>query len=148
MAHAAMMTYELALLRSYDEFATVVGEERGAASLERTRWRKQEIDREAKTIVIDMHTHVCTRDEGYIEGVNTTTQGMWFVDLLDGLGKAFGMENGTSDMNVVGPAWGCPILAYGPGDSALDHRPDEHIQIPEYLRAIDVLTHALRTLRI
>ena len=21
-------------------------------------------------------------------------------------------------MNVVGPAWGCPILAYGPGDSA------------------------------
>ena len=50
--------------------------------------------------VIDMHTHVCTRPDGYIEGVNTTTQGMWFVDLLDGLGKAFGMENGTADMNV------------------------------------------------
>ena len=37
--------------------------------------------------VIDMHTHVCTRPDGYIEGVNTTTQGMWFVDLLDGLGQ-------------------------------------------------------------
>lgn len=59
----------------------------------------------------------------------------------------FLLKTGTSDMNVVGPAWGCPIVAYGPGDSALDHRPDEHIQIPEYLRAIDVLTHALRSVR-
>jgi predicted TIM-barrel fold metal-dependent hydrolase len=50
--------------------------------------------------IIDMHTHVCTRPEGYVEGVNTTKHGMWFVDLLDGLGKAFGLENGTSDMNV------------------------------------------------
>ncbi len=40
---------------------------------------------------IDMHTHVCTRPEGYVEGVNTTKQGMWFVELRDGLGKAFGM---------------------------------------------------------
>ncbi len=32
--------------------------------------------------------------------VNTTTQGMWFVELLDNFGKAFAMENGTSDMNV------------------------------------------------
>ena len=50
--------------------------------------------------IIDMHSHVCTRPEGYVEGVNTTTQGMWFVELLDGLGKAMGLENGTSDMNV------------------------------------------------
>jgi predicted TIM-barrel fold metal-dependent hydrolase len=50
--------------------------------------------------VVDMHTHVCTRPQGYVEGVNTTEQGMWFVNLLDGLGKAFGMENGTADMNI------------------------------------------------
>src|SRR5439155_406287 len=36
---------------------------------------------------------------------------------------AFALKTGTSDMNVVGPVWGCPILAYGPGDSALDHSP-------------------------
>ena len=30
---------------------------------------------------------------------------------------SFLSKTGTSDMNVVGPAWGCPILAYGPGDS-------------------------------
>ena len=50
--------------------------------------------------VVDQHTHICTRAEGYIKGVNTTEKGMWFVDLLDGLGKAMGLPNGTSDMNV------------------------------------------------
>jgi len=50
--------------------------------------------------VVDQHTHICTREDGYVLGVNTTEQGMWFVDLLDGLGKAMGLPNGTSDMNV------------------------------------------------
>ena len=50
--------------------------------------------------VVDQHTHICTRRDGYVKGVNTTEQGMWFVDLLDNLGKAMGLENGTSDMNV------------------------------------------------
>ena len=45
----------------------------------------------------------------------------------------FVVKTGTSDMNVVGPAWGCPILAYGPGDSALDHTPGEHIALEEIL---------------
>jgi [amino group carrier protein]-lysine/ornithine hydrolase len=58
----------------------------------------------------------------------------------------FLLKTGTSDMNVVGPAWRCPILAYGPGDSSLDHTPDEHVAIVEYLRAIDVLGVALSEL--
>lgn len=59
----------------------------------------------------------------------------------------FLLKTGTSDMNIVGPAWRCPILAYGPGDSELDHTPDEHIVIAEYLRAIDVLEAALQHLQ-
>lgn len=55
----------------------------------------------------------------------------------------FKLKTGTSDMNVVGPAWGCPILAYGPGDSALDHTPNEHIEIEEFRQSIEVLTRAL-----
>ena len=50
---------------------------------------------------------------------------------------------GTSDMNVVVPRWGPPVAAYGPGDSHLDHTADEHIDLREYLLAIDVLTTAL-----
>lgn len=55
-------------------------------------------------------------------------------------------KTGTSDMNVVGPHWNCPILAYGPGDSALDHTPDEHIDLNEYLQAINVLASVLESL--
>jgi LysW-gamma-L-lysine carboxypeptidase len=58
----------------------------------------------------------------------------------------FKLKTGTSDMNVVGPAWGCPIVAYGPGDSSLDHTPDEHIEIAEFRRGVHVLTRALETL--
>ncbi len=58
----------------------------------------------------------------------------------------FSVKSGTSDMNVVGPAWGCPIVAYGPGDPDLDHTPNEHINIPEYRRAIQVLRLALERL--
>jgi LysW-gamma-L-lysine carboxypeptidase len=48
-------------------------------------------------------------------------------------------------MNVVGPLWRCPIVAYGPGDSALDHTPDEHVSLDEYWRAISVMEAMLRT---
>lgn len=58
---------------------------------------------------------------------------------------AFKVKTGTSDMNVVGPVWNVPIVAYGPGDSSLDHTPDEHVAIDEYLRAIRVLTRVLET---
>jgi len=54
------------------------------------------------------------------------------------------VKSGTSDMNVVGPAWRCPILAYGPGDSSLDHTPEEHVPLQEYWRAVLVLEEALR----
>ncbi len=56
------------------------------------------------------------------------------------------LKTGTSDMNVVAPHWDVPMLAYGPGDSALDHRPDEHLELAEYELAIDVLVAALTRL--
>jgi LysW-gamma-L-lysine carboxypeptidase len=58
----------------------------------------------------------------------------------------FKVKTGTADMNVVAPHWSCPMLAYGPGDSSLDHTPEEHVQIAEYARAIDVLEFVLRKL--
>ncbi|MCB0115967.1 MAG: M20/M25/M40 family metallo-hydrolase [Caldilineaceae bacterium] len=71
-----------------------------------------------------------------------------FLAALRGHGQrpAFVVKTGTSDMNVVGPVWGCPILAYGPGDSSLDHTPHEHVQIAEYWNAVLVLEAALREL--
>jgi LysW-gamma-L-lysine carboxypeptidase len=48
-------------------------------------------------------------------------------------------KTGTSDMNLFAAAWDCPMATYGPGDSSLDHAPDERLELSEYDRAIAVL---------
>ncbi|MDE0634052.1 MAG: M20/M25/M40 family metallo-hydrolase [Caldilineaceae bacterium] len=58
----------------------------------------------------------------------------------------FVSKSGTSDMNVVGPAWRCPVAAYGPGDSSLDHTPHEHLNLDEYWQAVLILESALKRL--
>jgi LysW-gamma-L-lysine carboxypeptidase len=58
----------------------------------------------------------------------------------------FKLKTGTSDMNVVGPVWCCPIVAYGPGDSALDHTPGERIDIQAFHKGVEVLAYALKAL--
>ncbi len=67
--------------------------------------------------------------------------------IRDAGGKpAFTLKTGTADMNIVGPVWGCPIVAYGPGDSTLDHTPNEYLDLAEFERAIDVLARVLMTI--
>ena len=59
----------------------------------------------------------------------------------------FVVKTGTADLNVVGQAWpGVPMAAYGPGDSALDHTPDEHLNLAEYESAIGVLERTITEL--
>ena len=59
---------------------------------------------------------------------------------------SFVYKTGTADLNIVAPAWQCPALVYGPGDSALDHTPNESIDLAEYQKAVGVLESALRDL--
>lgn len=55
----------------------------------------------------------------------------------------FVYKTGTADLNIVAPVWKCPAVVYGPGDSALDHTPNEHINLDDYQKAVDVLSAAL-----
>jgi LysW-gamma-L-lysine carboxypeptidase len=52
-------------------------------------------------------------------------------------------KTGTSDMNLLGNILKIPVVAYGPGDSSLDHTPNECISVEEYLGSIQVLQEAL-----
>jgi len=52
-------------------------------------------------------------------------------------------KTGTGDMNILGRAMNLPIVTYGPGESRLDHTIDEHIDISEYLDAIQVYKETL-----
>ena len=74
--------------------------------------------------------------------VRSFLQGLREVAPAEKLG--FVLKTGTSDMNVVGPVWGCPIVAYGPGDSSLDHTPHEHLPLDDYWQAVRVLETTLR----
>lgn len=56
-------------------------------------------------------------------------------------------KTGTADFNLLAQRHsGVPIVAYGPGDAALDHTPDERIDVREFTQAIDILVAVLRTL--
>lgn len=63
-----------------------------------------------------------------------------------GLRPGIKVKTGTSDWNVVAPAWSVDALAYGPGDAALDHTPNEHLSLIEFDRAVEVLEGVLVTL--
>ncbi|MBL8101409.1 MAG: [LysW]-lysine hydrolase [Anaerolineales bacterium] len=58
----------------------------------------------------------------------------------------FVYKTGTADLNIVAPVWKCPAVVYGPGDSALDHTPNEHINLDEYQKAVNVLAASLEKL--
>ncbi len=58
---------------------------------------------------------------------------------------AFVYKTGTSDANVVAPIWECPMVVYGPGDSNLDHTPEEHIPIQDYLKSVNVLEAVIKS---
>lgn len=59
---------------------------------------------------------------------------------------SFVVKTGTADVNIVAPAWQCPALVYGPGDSSLDHTPHEQLSLEEYHKAVCVLGSALEEL--
>jgi LysW-gamma-L-lysine carboxypeptidase len=75
--------------------------------------------------------------------VRSFLAGLRSVESSEKLG--FVLKTGTSDMNVVAPVWKCPVVAYGPGDSSLDHTPNEHLELDEYWNAVNVLEQTLRS---
>jgi len=58
----------------------------------------------------------------------------------------FKLKMGTSDMNIL-QKYMTPILTYGPGDSNLDHTPDEHINLEEYKKSVNILKNVLEKIQ-
>ena len=55
-------------------------------------------------------------------------------------------KTGTGDMNLFGNETKIPVITYGPGNSHLDHTPDEWIDVKEYLDSINVYYEGLKRL--
>lgn len=55
-------------------------------------------------------------------------------------------KTGTSDINLFHQFLRVPVMAYGPGDSGLDHTDDERVKVQEYLESIEVYALAIQKL--
>ena len=97
---------------------------------------------------LDLGEGVALRaDEGEVpvRGDRDGTLARAFRVAIRGAGMRPGskVKTGTSDWNVVAPAWTADALAYGPGDATLDHTPNEHLPLREFDRAVEVLEAVL-----
>jgi LysW-gamma-L-lysine carboxypeptidase len=83
----------------------------------------------------------------YLAEKNTPLVRAFLSGIRAASGKpSFVLKTGTADLNIVAPAWNCPAVAYGPGDSSLDHTPGEHLSLAEFALAVDVLEKVLNQL--
>ena len=55
-------------------------------------------------------------------------------------------KKGTSDMNTLATKWDIPMVAYGPGDSSLDHTSEEEINLLEFRRSNEILVSSIKNL--
>lgn len=54
-----------------------------------------------------------------------------------------GAAKKRGEANATTWAWQRPIVAYGPGDSSLDHTPNKHLPIDEYWKAVNLIEQTL-----
>lgn len=70
----------------------------------------------------------------------------WAIRKVMKCSVALVKKTGTSDMNLFAQTSSMPMIAYGPGDSSLDHTKDENISISEYLNSVEVYASAIEHL--
>lgn len=64
--------------------------------------------------------------------------------LRNGLTPRYVVKKGSSDMNTLATTWShIPMIAYGPGDSSLDHTDQENLSATDYLQSREILTVAI-----
>ncbi|MCW4033034.1 MAG: M20/M25/M40 family metallo-hydrolase, partial [Candidatus Bathyarchaeota archaeon] len=52
-------------------------------------------------------------------------------------------KTGTADINEFSLKYNIPMVAYGPGNSHLDHTSNEHIIIDDYFNSIEIYREAI-----
>jgi len=70
----------------------------------------------------------------------------WAIRKVRGKNPTFLKKTGTSDMNLLMSKIKIPMIAYGPGDSKLDHTNEEEIPFRDYFDSIEIYEEALKRL--
>ncbi|MDR2529520.1 MAG: M20/M25/M40 family metallo-hydrolase [Synergistaceae bacterium] len=86
-------------------------------------------------VVSSMPAHLVKKDDPLVRALRVAVRDA-------GLTPRLLAKGGTADFNLAA-AWDCPMAAYGPGDSKLDHTSEERVDLNEYLKAAFILKNAL-----
>lgn len=70
----------------------------------------------------------------------------WTIRRVRRKNPIFLKKTGTSDMNLLASRIRIPMVAYGPGDSRLDHTIEEQVSIQDFLAAAEIYEQALNRL--
>ena len=86
----------------------------------------------------------------YVEAVKVKRSNKLVTNFLKSIREndgniKFKLKTGTSDMNIL-KKYGVPIVAYGPGDSSLDHTPNEYLDLGEFNKSVQILQDMLKRL--
>src|SRR2546425_911533 len=111
-------------------------------------WNAVTVAYKGRLTKTDGGTHVVVTTQGREDPVRTARTSPLARAFARAIAAAGGQttfkeKSGTSDMNILFPAWRCPMVAYGPGDSRYDHTPIERLSISEFGRSITVLKGVL-----
>jgi LysW-gamma-L-lysine carboxypeptidase len=71
----------------------------------------------------------------------------WAIRMITNKPAVWVRKTGTGDMNLFGESTQTPILTYGVGDSHLDHTINEHVNLNEYEKSIQILCKGVNRLR-
>ena len=106
----------------------------------------EDVEDELNMLAGDGIVELIRGDPAYKAEKNTPLVRAFLSAIRQADGKpTFAVKTGTSDMNTVAPVWECPTLAYGPGDSMLDHTLDEHILVSEFRKSVNILADVIWT---
>jgi LysW-gamma-L-lysine carboxypeptidase len=107
-----------------------------------------DIDHYVQTVKVISNNHnVCaeilsTMPAYLVDKNNPIARALRIAIRKEGLSPRIFAKGGSADFNLAA-AWNCPIAAYGPGDSKLDHTKDEHINLGAYITSISVLKNGI-----
>ncbi len=92
------------------------------------------------------HTTFKEPCEAYLANQSSSAVRAFRWAIKDTIGGSVSLvkKTGTSDMNLLAQSCAIPMIAYGPGDSSLDHTEEERISVREYLDSISVYSKAIQ----
>jgi LysW-gamma-L-lysine carboxypeptidase len=95
---------------------------------------------------VEIRTLVTSQTQPHLEDASSLGVRVFRSAIRNALGSDVVLvkKTGTSDMNSLAATHRIPMVAYGPGDSSLDHTEDEHVSFDEYLSSIEVYSRAVQ----